>query len=98
MLRAALEVALANPQSNPAALLHELQSRVDEVLLREIQRDLHMLDESLDFALEFEGARKQMRDMYAQRAREQLLDKLKAKSLAELTAEERELLKSVGSR
>ena len=98
LLRAALEVALANPQSNPAALLHELQSRVDEVLLREIQRDLHMLDESLDFALEFEGARKQMRDMYAQRAREQLLDKLKEKSLAELTAEERELLKSVGSR
>lgn len=98
LVRAMLEAALANPQSRPPALLHELQNKVGEVLLREIQRELHMLDESLDFALEFEGARKQIRDMYAQRAREQLLDKLKEKSLAELTAEERELLKSVGIR
>lgn len=98
LVRAAMQAALANPKSNPAALLHELQNKVEERLLREVQRELHILDENLDLALEFEGARKQIRDMYAQRAKERLLDKIKEKSLSELTAEERELLKSVGMR
>lgn len=98
LVRAAIEAAIANPESNPAALLHELEAKVDGRLLREIQRELHILDESLDFALEFEGARKQIREMFAQRERSSLLDKVKEKSLSELTAEEIELLKSVSSR
>jgi len=98
LLRAVLEVAASHPQSNPAALLHELQHKVDEKQLRTIQRELHILDENLDLALEFEGARKQIREMYAQQGRGRLLEKIKEKSLSELTAEERELLKSVGSR
>lgn len=98
LLRTVLEIAVAQPKSNPAALLHELQRKADERLLRAIQRDLHVLDENLDFALEFAGARKQIRDMYAQRARERVLARIKEKSLSELTAEERELLKSVGLR
>jgi DNA primase len=95
LLRTMLEIAVAQPKSNPAALLHELQHKADERLLRAIQRDLHVLDENLDFALEFEGTRKQIRDMYAQRARERLLARIKEKPLSELTAEEKELLKSV---
>jgi len=98
LVRAAIEAAIANPKSNPAALLHELEAKVDGRLLREIQRELHILDESLDFALEFEGARKQIREMFAQRGHSYLLDKVKEKSLSELTAEEIELLKSVSSR
>jgi DNA primase len=98
LVRTVLEIAVAQPRSNPAALLHELQGKIDEGLLRAIQRDLHILDESLDLALEFEGARKQIRDMYAQRSRERLLARIKEKSLSELTAEERDLLKSLGSR
>jgi DNA primase len=98
LVRAAIEAAIANPKSNPAALLHELEAKVDARLLREIQRELHILDESLDFALEFEGARKQIREMFAQREHSSLLDKVKEKSLSELTAEEIELLKSVSSR
>lgn len=98
LVRSSLEVALANPKSNPAALVHELQNKADERLLREIQRELNLLDENLDLALEFEGARKQIRDMYQQRAEGQLLDKIKEKSLSELTEQEKELLKSMGSR
>lgn len=98
LVRAAIEAAIANPKSNPAALLHELEAKVDGRLLREIQRELHVLDESLDFALEFEGARKQIREMFAQREHSSLLDKVKEKSLSELTAEEIEQLKSVSSR
>ena len=98
LVRAAIEAAIANPQSNPAALMHELEAKVDGRLLREIQRELHVLPEKLDFALEFEGARKQIREMFAQREHSSLLDKVKEKSLSELTAEEIELLKSVSSR
>ena len=98
LLKAVLEVAVSHPQSNPAALLHELQHKLDERPMRAIQRDLHMLDEDLDFALEFAGARKQVKELYTQRSRERLLERIKEKSLSELTAEERELLKSLGSR
>jgi DNA primase len=98
LVRAAIEAAVANPKSNPAALMHELEAKVDGRLLREIQRELHVLPEKLDFALEFEGARKQIREMFAQREHSSLLDKVKEKSLSELTAEEIELLKSVSSR
>ncbi|MEO8418506.1 MAG: DNA primase [Methylophilaceae bacterium] len=98
LVRAAIETAIANPKSNPAALLHELEAKVDARLLREIQRELHMLDESLDFALEFEGARKQLKEMFVQREHSFLLDKVQEKSLSELTAEEIEQLKAVSSR
>ncbi len=98
LVRAAIETAIANPKSNPAALLHELEAKVDGRLLREIQRELHILDESLDFALEFEGARKQLKEMFVQREHSSLLDKVQEKSLSELTAEEIEQLKSVSLR
>lgn len=94
LVKQALQVALANPRSNPAALMQELQNKVDERLLREVQRELHVLDEKLDFALAFEGARKQLKELMSKRQHAMLLDKIKEKSLSELTAEERALLKS----
>lgn len=98
MLRLVIETALCHPQSNPAALLHQMEKALDARLLGEIQRELHHLDENLDFALEFEGARKQLREMYFQRKHARLLDSVREKSLSQLTPEERELLKTLNSR
>ena len=98
LVLAAIEAAIAYPNSKPAAILHQLEGKVDARLLREIEREIQILDESLDFALEFEGARKQIRELFTQREHSSLLDKIKEKSLSELTAEERALLKSVSTR
>lgn len=98
MIRMAIETALLNPQSNPAAMLHQMEKNLDDRLLREIQRELHLLDDSLDFALEFEGARKQLREVYSQRTHSRLLDSIKEKSLSQLTEEERALLKLMNNR
>ncbi len=98
MVRAVIETALLNPQSNPAALLHQLEKHLDARMLREIQRELHILDETLDIALEFEGARKQLREIYSQRKHAKLLDSLSEKSLSQLTEEERALLRTIRGR
>lgn len=98
MVRMAIETALHNPQSNPAAIMHQLEKHLDDRLVREIQRELHLLDENLDFALEFEGARKQLREVYSQRKHSRLLDSIREKSLSQLTEEERELLKLLNTR
>jgi DNA primase len=94
LVRTTLQVALAHPRSNPAALLQELQSKVEERLLREIQRELHLFDEKLDVALAFEGSRKQLKDLMSKRQHALLLERIKQKSLSELTEEEKALLKS----
>jgi DNA primase len=98
MVKATIEAALLNPQSNPAAILHQMGKALDARLISEIQRELHLLDESLDFALEFEGARKQLKDIYSQRKHAKLLDSIKEKSLSQLTDEERARLKLMNSR
>jgi DNA primase len=56
---------------------------------------LQLLDESLDFALEFEGARTQLVDMTQQKQDGGVLDALKEKPLSALTAEERDMLKKL---
>jgi len=94
LVQSALQVAIANPKSNPAALVQQLEAKVDGRLLREIERELHILDDSLDFALEFEGARKHIREMYLQRSHSALLGE---KSLSELTEVERQQLKSMSN-
>lgn len=98
MVKTAIETALQNPQSNPAAILHQMEKELDSRLVRDIQRELHLLDDSLDFALEFEGARKQLKDTYSQRKHAKLLDSIKEKSLNQLTEEERALLKLMNNR
>jgi DNA primase len=94
LVQFALQVAIANPKSNPAALVQQLEAKVDGRLLREIERELHILDDSLDFALEFEGARKHLKEMYLQRSHSALLG---GKSLSELTEVERQQLKSMSN-
>jgi len=95
LLKAALNAALAQPQSRPAALLHTIAPQVDTRLLHEVQRELHLLDESLDFALEFEGARTQLAEITQQKQHGSLLDALKEKPFNALTVEEREMLKNL---
>lgn len=94
--RAVLEVALAQPSSNPAAILHELQSLLDERLLGDIRREIQALDENLDFALEFEGARMHIKEKFIQREHASLLDTVKQKSLSDLTEQERQMLRAIG--
>ena len=95
LLQAIIHAALEQPQSKPAALLHTIEPKIDSRLLHEIQRELHVLDESLDFALEFEGARTQLQELTQQKYEGSLLDLLKEKPLSALTAEEREMLKNL---
>ena len=94
LVRLVLQAALASPQSNPAALMQELQSRLEVRLFRDIQRELHVFDEKLDVASAFEGARKQLQEWMSRRQHALLLERIKEKSLSELTDEERALLKS----
>jgi DNA primase len=65
--------------------------------LRDIQRELHLLDDSLNVELEFVGARTQLMESHQQKSRMQLLDKIKEKSLSELTEEEKAVLKGMGN-
>ena len=98
LLTQVLQLALANPAAKPVVMLHQLEASVDGVVLRELQRELHLLDESLDFALELEGLRKQLRELVVQRQQSSVVDRLKEKPLSQLTPEERELLKSISQR
>lgn len=98
MMRQVVALALANPNSKPVAMLHALEPLIDVHLLPDLQRELHQLDESLDLALEFDGVRKQLKDMSTQRQKAFAVDRLKEKSLSQLTDEERELLKSISTR
>jgi DNA primase len=95
LLQASIHAALSQPQSKPATLLHTIMSQVDPRLLQEIQRELQLLDENLDFALEFEGARTQLLELTQQKQGGGILDALKEKPLSTLTAEEREMLKNL---
>ena len=95
LLQVSIHAALAQPQSKPAALLHIIESQIDSRLLHDIQRELHLLDETLDFVLEFEGARTQLVEMTQQKQCVSMLESLKEKSFSALTAEEREMLKNL---
>lgn len=97
LLSAAIEVAITYPSSKPAAILHQLQDKADARLIREVERELHLLDESLDIELELIGARQQLLEMHHQQKESSLLDRLKEKRLSELTEEERALLKTLGN-
>ncbi len=98
LVKNVLEVALQQPQSNPAVILRNLEHKVDARLLRDIERELHLLDESLDIALEFNGARTQLKDMMQNAQETLLLDRIKGKPLATLTEQERDFLRNFGSK
>lgn len=92
---AVLNACLANPSFKPAVLLHSIKGENSE-LMTVIERELHLLEESLDFALEFAGARAQLLGGVQQLKETQLLNQIKEKPISALSIEERELLKKLG--
>lgn len=98
LVRLVIETALRHPQSNSAALLHQLQNQLDASVLQALHHDLARMDETLDVVLELDGARKQLREFYAQREQSKLLQLLKEKSLSQLTEQERAMLKGMNNR
>jgi len=94
---AVLSACLANPSFKPAVLLHSIKGENAE-LMTAIERELHLLEESLDFALEFAGARAQLSGGAQQLKETQLLNQIKEKPMSALTVEERELLKKLGTK
>ncbi len=94
-LNKVLSVCLANPSYKPAVLLHSVKG-VDAGLMADVESELHLLDESLDFALEFSGARTQLLETVQQMKETQLLHQIKEKPISALTDEEREMLKKLG--
>ena len=97
LLIAGINAAILYPTSKPAAILHHMQDKADAKLMREIERELQLLDESLDIALEMTGARKQLTEISQQRTHSNLFDKIKEKNLSDLTDEEKTLLRSLGN-
>lgn len=98
MMRQVVQSAVASPNAKPVAILHALESVVDVRLLRDLQRELPLLDESLDFALEIEGVRKQLKELHLQRHQASVVERLKEKKLSQLTEEELALLRSISAR
>lgn len=94
-LRSVLQACLANPTFNPSALLHAVKG-LDEGLMMQVQRELHQLEENLDFALEIVGARTQLTEGMQQIRETQLLNAIKEKPFSALTVEEKEMLKKLG--
>jgi DNA primase len=98
LLTAVVRAALAQPNSKPATLLHSIAMDVDSKLMYEIQRELHLLDDTLDFKLEFEGACTQLKGISDNIREASLLDTLKEKPFSLLSQEERELLRNLTSK
>lgn len=90
-----LKAAIANPTFKPVVLLHTLRDEYAGVQA-EIEKELHQLEDSLDFPLEFDGARTQLKEVVQQSKAASLLDAIKEKPVSALTNEEREMLKNLG--
>ena len=98
LLRHTIEICLLHPHSKPVVIMRELEGKVDAKMLRELERELSVLNETLDFALELAGARQQLQDAYAQKSESILLAQISEKPLSALTENERALLKSLGNK
>ncbi len=98
MLRVLLDAALHQPQSRPVVLLQIISPHISEVLRNQLHRELSLLDESLDFSLEFEGARTQLADMALNKRDKSLLNALTEKPFSALSDAEREALRQLTSK
>ena len=78
--------------------MRELESKIDAKALRELERELSLLDETLNLVEELAGTRQQLRDGYSHRQSATLLARISNKPLSTLTQEEIALLKAVGSK
>ena len=95
LLRHTIETCLIHPHSKPVVIMRALETKVDAKLLRDLERDLHLLDETLDMALELTGARHQLKQTYTQQSSNVLLAHLSEKPLSDLTEDEKAMLRTV---
>ncbi|HSH53528.1 MAG TPA: DNA primase [Methylotenera sp.] len=102
LLHQAIETCLLHPHSKPVVIMRELargvEGKVDAKLLRELERELSLFDETLDFALGFAGAKQQLQQMYRQKQEGVLLAQISEKPLSALTENEKALLKNLGNK
>ncbi len=98
MLRIVIRAALAKPESRPVVLLQMIAPYISEALQQQLQRELSLLDESLDFTLEFEGACTQLSDMALMAREKSLLGRLTEKPFSTLSDAEREALRQLTSK
>ncbi len=95
MLRIVVRAAVAKPESRPVVLLQMIAPYISEVLQHQLQRELSLLDETLDFTLEFEGACTQLSDMALIAREKTLLGQLTEKPFSTLSDAEREALRQL---
>jgi DNA primase len=98
LLQKTIETCLSHPHSKPVVIMRALESKIDETVVRELERELNVLDETLDLAQELMGARQQLQQIYSHKNESELLAKISEKPLSTLTEDERALLKSLGSK
>ncbi len=94
-LKETLQACLQQPQFKPAVLLHRIQSVTNPSLMSEIESELHQLPESLDIALEFEGARTQLVEAVKESRGARLLGSANEVPLSALTQEQRDSLNNI---
>lgn len=98
MLRVMVKAAMAKPESRPVVLLQMITPYISEALRHQLHRELSLLDETLDFTLEFEGACTQLSDMALMAREKSLLGQLTEKPFSALSEAEREALRQLTSK
>jgi DNA primase len=98
LLRQTIETCLIHPHSKPVVIMRELENKIDSKIIVELKKELNVLDETLDLAKDLVGARQQLRQSYLQKNESALLAQVSEKPLSALTDDERNLLKSLGSK
>ena len=98
LMQAGIHAAIAQPNSKPATLLHAIGPLVEPRLLREIEHELQLLDETLNIQLEFDGACTQLGELVQSQHDDGIIQLLKEKPLSTLTVEEREMLINITTR
>ncbi len=98
LLRKTIETCSQHRQSNPAAIMSDLQKKIDEKKFADLQKEFNLLDETLDLAQDLAGSRQQLKQHYFKKNEKILLAQLSEKSLSTLTEDERNLLKGLGSK
>jgi len=98
LLRQTIETCLLHPHSKPVVLLRELENRIEAKVLRELERELSLLDETFNLVEELAGTRRQLQDIYSHKQSSNLLARIGEKPLSALTEDEIAMLKSVGNK
>lgn len=98
LLQQTLEICLNHPHAKPVTTMRALEAKIETSLFSELTLELQKLDESLDLALEFEGALQQLKQLYLSQQKTVISANIVNKPLHLLTEEERALLKTLGSK